>query len=137
MELDFAFLADSADVVGGKLYVLGGAFDALGAQSLPVHIPRITLAMRFLLTPAESDRNHKIEIIVMDEDGKKLAALRGDFSASVATRIPGSRLSVPLALNFLNMRFDKFGSYSVEILVNGLSVKSIPLQVIQAQAAST
>jgi len=35
MQLDFLILADRAEAVNGKLYLLGGAWDRLGLTSLP------------------------------------------------------------------------------------------------------
>ena len=135
MELDFAFLADSAEVTGGKLYVLGGAFDTIWANETPVTLPRITLAMRFLLTPAEASRPHTLEIMVLDEDGKKIVNLSSNFSVDrPAALMPGLKQAIPIALNFFNARFEKIGAYGIEILVNGTSLKSIPLRIMRQNA---
>ncbi|MBI4064191.1 MAG: hypothetical protein HY401_07820 [Elusimicrobia bacterium] len=131
MELDFAFLADAAEVTNGKLYVIGGAFDTLCVRELPASWPRLTLVMRFLLTPAESGRPHALEIIVLDEDGKKIVNLSSSLNVErPPNMLSGTKQSVPIALNFFNARFDKKGSYSIEILVNGTSLKSIPLKIL-------
>ncbi len=138
MELDFAFLADAAEVTGGKLYVMGGAIDTFWVQSLPVTLPRITLALRLLLSPAETGRQHNLEIILLDEDGKKLNNLNGNFNVERSAGLaPGMRQPFCVALNFFNLRFDKMGGCSIEILVNGTSLKSVPLRVVQATTAAT
>ncbi|MBI4668148.1 MAG: hypothetical protein HY747_03000 [Elusimicrobia bacterium] len=131
MELDFAFLSDSAEVANGKLYVLGGAFDTIWTKETPLILPRITLVMRFLLTPAEVGRAHNMEIVVLGEDGKRIINLATNLSVErPPTMAAGTKQSVPIALNFFNARFEKAGSHSVEILVNGTSLKSIPLRIM-------
>ncbi|MBI2070580.1 MAG: hypothetical protein HYT79_08245 [Elusimicrobia bacterium] len=132
MELDFAFLADSAEVTGGKLYVLGGAFDTIWVKESPVTLPRMTLVMRFLMTPAETGREHRLEIMIIDEDGRKIVNLSSGINVERAPNLgPGVKQSVPIALNFFNTRFEKIGAHAIEILVNGTSLKSIPLKIQQ------
>ena len=132
MEVDFAFLADKADIVGGKLYVLGGAFDAISAKQVPVVHSQMTLAIRFLLSPSEVNREHKLEVILMDSDGKRIIALPGQFSVKPhPENVLGYKIPFLTALNFWNIRFEKFGDYSIELLLNGTSIKSIPLRLVQ------
>ncbi|MBI4369019.1 MAG: hypothetical protein HY547_02195 [Elusimicrobia bacterium] len=137
MELDFAFLADAAEVTGGKLYVLGGAFDTIWIKEPPVTVPHMTLAMRFLFSPAEAGRQHSLEIIILDEDGKKLVNLQSNLNVERSQGLTmGIKQPVPIALNFFNIRFEKSGVYSVEILFNGSSLKSIPLRLMRQTAAA-
>lgn len=132
MELDFAFLADAAEVAGGKLYVLAGAVDTVWADKFPMIIPRMTLVMRFLSTPAEAGRKHTIEIVVVNDDGGKIASVGGTLGAERPPGLPpGMKNAIPVALNFFNMKFERTGSYSIEILVNGFSIKSLPLRVME------
>ena len=56
MDLDFAFLADAADVSLGKLFVLGGAFDTIHVSSLPAIHPALAVVLRLLLGPMDLDR---------------------------------------------------------------------------------
>ena len=132
MELDFAFLADSGEVTGGKIYVLGGAVDTVWTEVLPMVVPRMTLVMRFLATPAEAGRKHAVEIVVIDADGKKTASVGGEMAIERPPGLPmGMKHSLPLALNFFNMKFERSGAYSIEILVNGSSMKSLPLRIFE------
>ncbi len=134
MELDFAFLADSAQIVGGKLYTIGGAMDRLWAQKVPVVHPRMSLVMRFLLTAAEVERMHQLEVVMMDSDGKKVAGVSGQLKVGrndgADTWKPASPL---LSIDLVNARFEKFGAFSIEILANGSSLKSITLELLERQ----
>lgn len=133
MVVDFAFLADSAEVVNGKIYVMGGAFDTVWTKQVPIVHPHLTFILRLIFDVAEIGRKHKLEIQIMDEDGKIMGNVGGDVE------IPAKNPNIPkgwqqpyiAVLNFQNLNFSKFGSYSFNILVNNSSLKSIPLRVAQ------
>lgn len=130
MQLDFAFVADFAQVAGGKVNVIGGAFDRIWAKEVPLVHPLMTLVMRFIVTPAEVGRAHKLEVIVVDEDGQKITSISGDLTVEkVGPAKSWEPVTPVLAWNIMNARFEKFGTYAIEILVNGTSMKSLPLHI--------
>jgi len=132
MELDFALIADAADVSGGKLYVLGGAFDTIHMQQLPATHPILAVAMRLLLSPVDLDRKHVLEILLLDADAHHIASAKGELMVGRSPDSPqGWKQAVILPLRFFNVPFQSAGHYSIEILINGNMVKSIPLRVIQ------
>ena len=132
MEVDFAFLADAAEAVNGKIYVVGGAFDTIWAANVPVVYPRLSLVMRLMFTPAEVGRKHKIEINLLEEDGKRMASVGGDLEIGQNPEVPkGWRQGFLTSLNFANLKFEKLGDYSFEIVVNNSSLKSVPLRIAQ------
>lgn len=132
MDLDFAFLADAAEVAGGKLYAIGGAFDTIWVSTVPATYPKLALVMRLFFTPAEVGKKHKVEINVLEEDGKRIATVGGDLEIKQNPSLPkGWKHSFLTVLNFANLKFEKFGSYSIEIAVNNFSVKSISLRVAE------
>ena len=133
MEVDFAFLADSAEAVNGKLYVIGGAIDTIWGRQVPLIHPHLAFVLRLIFDVAEIGRKHKLEIQIMDEDGAITAQLGGDLEIPAKNpNLPkGWRQGFATVLNFQNLNFVKFGSHSFNILVNNSSLKSIPLQVAQ------
>jgi hypothetical protein len=132
MELDFAFLADSAQVVNGRLFVLGGALDRLWAPQVPVVHPLMTLAMRFQLSVAELDREHQLEVVLIDGDGKHLSKVGGKLKVGRRVEQELWKPAMPLlTINLVNTKFERFGSYAIEILVNGTSLKSLPLELVE------
>lgn len=136
MDLDFAFLADSADVANGKLYVMGGAFDTIHVQSFPATHPALAVILRLLLKPHDLDRKHQLEIQLLDADGHKIASAPGELSVAKSPDSPsGWKQPFLLPLRFLNTPFQKPGHYSIEILVNDTMLKTIPLRVVQAQTS--
>jgi hypothetical protein len=132
MEIDFALLSDVAEVVNGKIYLLGGAIDTIWSPQLPVVHNRMSLVIRFMMTPGELDRQHKVEINLITEDGKRLQTVGGDIQVGRNPSLPkGWRQSFVSVLNFNGLKFDNFGDHAFEIMVNGSSMKSVPLRIAQ------
>ena len=133
MELDFAFLADAADVSMGKLFVLGGAFDTIHVQAFPATHPVLAVVLRLLLGPLDLDRKHELQILLLDADGKHIASANGELTMPKAPGSPpGWKQNVILPLRFFNVPFKEEGHYSIEILADGKMAKAIPLRVILA-----
>lgn len=138
MELDFAFLADAADVSMGKLFVLGGAFDTIHVQAFPAIHPVLAVVVRFLLSPADVDRKHELQILLLDADAKHIASANGELLMPKAPGSPqGWKQTVILPLRFMNVPFQQEGHYSIEILADQKMLKAIPLRVIQAPKQPT
>jgi hypothetical protein len=132
MELDFAFLADAADVASGKLFVMGGAFDTIYVPAFPATHPALAVVMRLLLGPLDLDRKHNLEILLLDADGRQVAAVQGELMVPKSPESPaGWKQAVILPLRFFNVPFKQTGHYSIEILADGNMLKAIPLRVIQ------
>jgi hypothetical protein len=134
-KLDFAFLADAAEAEPGrKFYVLGGGVDSIGAQSFPVVHPHLALLIRVLVHPTETGRAHDLEIRLIDSDGGELAKMEGNFTANPGGP-PGRELPINISLGMSNIRFEKAGDFSIELLVDSQHVKSLPLRVYEAPKA--
>ena len=134
MEVDFAFLADAAEVANGKLHLVGGAFDTIGAPQTPLNYPKLSIALRLVFSPAELNHKHKVEIRMMNEDGKVIPpSISGDLEISKSPNLPkGWKQGFMTVMNFTNLNFPAFGDYSFELIVNNTSVKSIPLRIVQS-----
>ena len=136
MEVDFSFLADSADAINGKIYVMGGAFDTIWTKETPTVHPKLSLVLRLIFNAAEIDRQHVVEILVMDEDGKNVAKVGGPLEVKKNPRTykgwPQPFLTV---MHFVNLEFPKFGDYNFRIVFNNNSVKPIPLRIAQVAEA--
>jgi hypothetical protein len=133
MQAEFAFLADSAEVVNGKLYIVGGSFDTIYAKQLPFNYRPFAFVMKLEMSPGELDRKHVIEVQVMDADGRRIATVGGDLVVARNSNLPpGWPQGVLNVMNFVGFKFDKLGDYSFEIMANGSTVKSVRFRVAQA-----
>lgn len=133
MDLDFAFLADAADVASGKLFVMGGAFDTIYVPAVPAVHPILAVVLRLLLGPMDLDRKHKLEVILLDADGRSIASAPGELLVAKSPESPaGWKQPILLPLRFLNTPFQKTGHYLIEILIDDTRIKAIPLRVMLA-----
>ncbi len=130
MRARIAVLADAANVSReGKLNILG-LFEVIWAATLPVTWPLMHLVLSLEATSGEGVR-HKVGVRVIDEDGKiagPVVDAEGDF---IAPRVPGLPPRVNLILGIAGAKFEKHGTYTFEILVDGHNVESISLHVLQ------
>jgi len=129
--LDFAFLADAAEAEPGrKFYVLGGGIDQIAGATFPLVHPHMSLVMRFIVHPTELGRSHHLEVRMVDADGGELAKIEGDI-ATTADAPPGREVNVNMVINMGNTRFEKPGDYSIDVLMNNMYQRSVPLRVSQ------
>jgi hypothetical protein len=68
MELDYALLADSAQVSEGKTYILGGGVSILHRTQFPAPLG-ITLVLQLTYERTEIEQPHELRVVVMDADG--------------------------------------------------------------------
>ena len=131
-KLEFAFLADSAEAEPGrKFYVLGGGVDSIGAHAFPVVHPHLALLIRVSVHPTEAERAHILEIRLIDSDGGELARMEGNFQAGGGP--PGREMPMNISLAVSNIRFERPGDYSIELLLDNQHVKSLPLRLYQVE----
>lgn len=98
-------LADNAQVVNGKLYLLGGGWNQIGPKPTGMAV-----VIRFLVPWDETNQKHRWALRLLDEDGHPVVIGSGDgarpveisgqFEAGrpVGTE-PGTETSIPVAVN--------------------------------------
>jgi hypothetical protein len=132
MELTTALLADAASVDNGKLYVHGGAWTVINAADLPVTHPSIALALVFRVEYTEALENHQVAVELLDEDDQPLGPrVEGTIQVGhpPGTR-PGTPASVPQALRFNLITFQREGGYRFRVLTDGRELASIPFRLV-------
>ena len=68
-DIDFAFLADAAEIVPGqKFHVLGGGIARIGGRRFPLRHPHLARD-RAAGDPPETEREHDIRFVLLDPDG--------------------------------------------------------------------
>lgn len=130
MEVSFALLADAANISReGKLNVLG-AFDRVYGSKFPLRWPRMVLVTRFEASAAEFGSEKSLEIVTMDADGKQLGKASGKMK--IGEGRTGRQIKINHVLP-MGMTFPAPGEYSIEILVNGESKATVPLEVVERE----
>ncbi|WP_420367223.1 DUF6941 family protein [Curtobacterium sp. L1-20] len=138
-----AFLADSAEAVNGKLYVLGAGWDTLAAPSFPTVQPRIAIGVIVHVGWNDTDTEHELALRLETEDGQ-LLPLAGDGSdpgtavVQLGQRFtahrfpgltPGADQAHPLTFTINNLRVPHSGGYSWALLVDGNVAHRLPMHV--------
>jgi hypothetical protein len=132
MELDYALLADSAQVAEGKTYILGGGVTILWRGQYPAPLG-VSLVAYLRYHRSETDSDHTLRVQVMDADGNPVVPeISGEFHLGEPAPglPPGVALGLPVVIPFPPLpALQKPGAYSVEILVDDRHVKSLPFAV--------
>jgi hypothetical protein len=68
MRIEFLMLADAVQTAGGKLYILGGAWDRFQTNAFPA-ATQMAIAASLLLGWEESGMKHAMTISIADEKG--------------------------------------------------------------------
>lgn len=71
MRLDFLIMADKAEAINGKLYMIGGGFDRIGVPQFPGSAT-YDLALSFLVDYNETNESHEFSLALKDADDNDL-----------------------------------------------------------------
>ena len=77
-EIDFLILADRAEAINGKLYMMGGGFDVL-APSGPGEPAQFSATIGIVVPWLATNMDHHCALRAEDADGTQLLELRLDF----------------------------------------------------------
>lgn len=131
MKIEIFALCDAATEGGGKLNLLG-AFDVIATRELPLIQPSCAVAIRIRFKRIESG-SHRVKLDMVDEDGRPVVPA---FETSVDIHPEdGVESAVAnLLLNFQQLRFEKFGRYSIDLAVDGRQEGSLPIYIRQVSS---
>ena len=130
MKVLIAAVSEHAWVENGCLS-LCRTFDGIGANKFPYTLPRMSVALRVLIGRSEAGE-HKINIALVDSDGKKL--MNGDIGINFQPPQDSTpEASSSFALNGQNIVFPKPGDYVVNIIIDGEIKASVPLYLREAK----
>ncbi|MEZ4522775.1 MAG: hypothetical protein R3A46_14180 [Thermomicrobiales bacterium] len=118
MHVEWMIMADSAEVVNGKLYLMGGGWDRLVVNQPFPNQQLISIAVSFSVGWDETNIRQPMEIRIEDTEGKQLARVNGEIEAGRPRGItPGQAQRVQLAFK-LPLRFEKPDSFTVTAYIN-------------------
>jgi hypothetical protein len=133
LQADFLILADSAQVQGEKLFMLGGGWSQIMAKQFPAQ-HHMAVAAGILIPWLETNMQHEFRVEVRDEDGKKFGEISGKFEQGRPPGLPpGTTQRVMLAINF-TIRIEKPSEAVAELSLDGNVVKTVPFRIINATA---
>lgn len=134
VDVTLAALADSANISQeGKLNILG-EFNQIYATSLPAQHSAMSLVLRLEAGPVEYGQEKHVEIRLVDADGNSVLNV-GTAKVPVPNAGPGKRARIITVLNIQNTVLESFGDYAFVVLVNGDEKATVPLELVQIDAA--
>ena len=84
VEIDFLILADQAEVLNGKLYMMGGAWDRRMIRDIKVPVG-ISMVIGVLVPWTLTNQQHSLQIKLVDGDGNTIGQ---QAAASIAVGRP-------------------------------------------------
>lgn len=115
MDVEWLILADAAQVVGNKLYLMGGGWDRLNVDKFP-KTHAMGLAMSIRVPWNQTNERHSFAIEIMSEDGQAIAKAEGSFEVG---RPAGIRAGQDQRVQFgLNVIMNLGGPGTIAVLAN-------------------
>lgn len=96
-EVDYLLVADRAEVVSGKLYLMGGSWDRLRPARFP-HGMVLGIAVGIRIPYVQTDDAHKVSISVEHEE-KRLVSFEANLTTGRPPGMRGMDMLVPMAFN--------------------------------------
>lgn len=133
MELEWLILADAAQVVGNKLYLLGGGWDKLVVNSgFPVN-QQVGLAISVKVPWNSTNEPHRFEIEIATDNGETVGKAEGKFEVGRPVGIsPGQDQRVQLAANS-TLRLNGEGIYAIIARIDGEERRRVHFNVASAK----
>jgi hypothetical protein len=135
LAVEYLLLCDAAQVVGAKLYVMGGGWDRVQLPQYPATLP-VSIAAGVRVEWTETNRRHKLTIRGLSADAdRELFKAEGEFEVGRPPGTPhGMSQLFQVAMN-VPLQIPEPGSYTVEASVDeGAAIHSLPFLAVAAQA---
>jgi Family of unknown function (DUF6941) len=130
--VDCFLLADAAQVVDGKLYVLGGGWERLTVQQVPV-TRSFEIATRIIVAWTETNRPLTFSLQLATEDGEVLLDPAATPTVTVGRPVhlrEGSDQAVPLVLKIAGVSLKQAGRYAFTLGYDGEEVARTAFEVV-------
>jgi len=140
MRLDWAILANAAEVREGLVNVLSAGWNVSYSAQFPATFFGAVAAV-VLLHPSEVPNPHRVQVQVSDANGTvshdPVAAVIPGGVVPVGPFPPTTEVPLALAINLTGLPVPAPGIYVVNLIVDGVHLKSMPIQVIQGEPPSS
>jgi hypothetical protein len=131
----YILLADAAESVGGKLYVLGGGWDRLMIPNLPARsVKPFAIAVGITIPYSHTNRKFVFALELVDADGAQIGDVLqvGLESGRPPGLTPGTSQNTPLGIA-TNPEFPGPGRYSFVARIDGVIKNNVGFEVMPLQ----
>ena len=132
--IDFLILADRAEAVNGKLYVMGGAWETTFARNTDEPVA-ISFAVGLSVPWNATNHDYDIEIHIEDPEGQDVFHLSAHFNQGRPPSVrPGDPQRAILAAPALSVRFPRFGAYYAVARITGGQHEAVKVVAFRVEA---
>lgn len=117
---EWIILADHAEVVNSKLYLMGGGWERLLVGSNFPITQRLGIALSFQVPWTETGRQHRFDVQIIGPAGEKVVDLNGHFEVGRPTS-PEQSQRLQVAIN-AQLNFDRPGKHTILVSIGGREV---------------
>ena len=130
MQVEWLILADYVEIIGGKLYLMGGGWDVLTVNAaFPLARP-VGLAAAFSVAWDETNQLHRVEIEFQTDDGQSVGNVRAQFEVGRPAGVKaGQDQRFQLAAN-VPLNLSAPGTYVIVARIEGQEQRRVPFNVI-------
>lgn len=136
MEIDYLLLAEHAEVIGNKLYLMGGGWDTMSVAEAPANV-RLTLAAGVRVEWDETNAPVPLLVRVDDDDAQEVFRVEGQMNVGRPPNLaPGtsqlSQMTFAVALSL-----PRFGGYRISLTAGPAERtlrRAIPFRLIRVTA---
>ncbi len=135
VEVDFLLLADRAEVLNGKLYMMGGAWDRRHIRDIAAPVP-LTIVVGVLVPWNLTNEPHRLGIRVEDEDGNPVLP-EVEATVNVGRPVNATQGQSFRATAVINNRWTlpRYGVYSVVASVAGQTDRRVAFYAVEGSQA--
>jgi hypothetical protein len=120
-------LANAAEYIDGKLYMLGGDYDTINTTALPTLIPLLVIVVKFVFEPPDVLRPRAARVLPLGPEGQ---LMRPPFEVPLhAPRTDSPEAGASLCLQMRDVMLPVLGQYTFRIELDGAEVAQVPLRV--------
>ena len=136
MQIEWLILADAAQVVGGKLYLLGGGWNRFTVNNGFPANHSMAVAVSVGVPWNETNERRSFEIEIATEDGETVAKTGGQFEVGRPPGIPaGSEQRMQMAAT-INWQVKRPATYVILARVDGTDERRFPFFVVEGQMSA-
>jgi hypothetical protein len=127
-EIDYLLVADRAEVVNGKLYLMGGAWDRIQPPTFP-HRMILGIALGVRIPFAHTDDQHTVAV-EMNQDDQRLVGFEAKLTTGRPPGMAGMDMLVPMAFN-IPLSIPAEGQVVLRASVDGRAPRRHEIRVAQ------
>jgi hypothetical protein len=118
MQQEFLLLAEGAEAVNGKIYILGGGVDLHNGVSFPTAL-KVDIALGVLVSWGETNQKIDLKVRVVDEDDVEAFTVGAEMTVGRPPQAkPGQDIRSLIAIRG-PFPLSKPGAYKAVMLLNG------------------